>query len=443
MHIYQPADPQPCFYCKKIEDYEDGYPIREGIFTAEHMVFRCPWHAKFKCSKCGKFHHFSWLYYCQKNKELICGSCNKPTLKPVKFWNKSYAYDFRCDQCESAHYDLLFLEYSGKHPWQLEDLEIVSNIEIQTPWKPCWKPLYSRKGNEISLEESLKPLDHISPIIKMRGGVIYHSELIPEEQVKDNETKDNWERDSSIWLDIYQEQTDNDEGDANRQLIIDPALWELLGEVKKLKVLDAGCGNGYLSRELSRRGAEVVGVDFSETFIKYCLQMESLEKLGSKFIQASLIDLKEIKDNSFDLVVSNIVMVDVSDFRKAFLEISRVLKPKGRFVWTNLHPVFGRLNSVGLKLPKDSPRNEEELYRVSDGYFESGGKLISWRQLEPLWSFDRTLSEYSTALKDAGFVIQEIVEPKPSNEVIQQNPRHLAFWANRFPLFIIYDCVKK
>ena len=54
MHIYQPADPQPCYYCKKIEDFEDGYPIREGVFTAEHIVFRCPWHAKFQCSRCGK-----------------------------------------------------------------------------------------------------------------------------------------------------------------------------------------------------------------------------------------------------------------------------------------------------------------------------------------------------------------------------------------------------
>ncbi len=443
MHIYQPADPQPCYYCKKIEDFEDGYPIREGVFTAEHMVFRCPWHAKFQCSKCEKFHHFSWLYFCPKTKKLICGNCNKPTLKPVRFWNKNYAYDFWCDQCESSHYDLLYTEFRGKHPWQLEEENIISNVEIQTPWKPYWRPLYSRKGKEISLEESLKIEDNVAPIRKMRGSVVFHTELIPEDQVKHQETLEKWERDSGIWLEIYRKQSESDEGDINRQLIIDPALWELLGDVRKLKVLDAGCGNGYLSRELSRRGAEVVGVDFSEPFIKYCKQQESVEKLGSKFIHASLMDLKEIKDNSFDLVVSNIVMVDVSDFKQAFLEISRVLKTKGRFVWSNLHPVFGRLSSIDLKLPKDTPRNEEVLYKVTDRYFESGGIQISWHNLEPLWSFDRTLSEYSKALKKAGFVIQEIVEPKPSNEVIQQNPRLLAFDANRYPLFIIYDCLKK
>jgi len=152
--------------------------------------------------------------------------------------------------------------------------------------------------------------------------------------------------------------------------------------------------------------------------------------------------LMEIKSNKFDLVVSNVVMVDVPNYRQAFKEISRVLKPGGRFIWSNLHPVFGRLCSVDLKLPIDSPRNEETVYKITDKYFKSGAILISWRNLEPLWSFERTLSEYSRALKDAGFVIQEIVEPKPTIEDIQQNPRFLAFDADRFPLFIIYDCLK-
>jgi hypothetical protein len=56
--------------------------------------------------------------------------------------------------------------------------------------------------------------------------------------------------------------------------------------------------------------------------------------------------------------------------------------------------------------------------------------------------FDRTLSEYTVALKQAGFVIREIIEPKPSKDIIKKHPRHLAFDSDRIPFFIIFECIK-
>ncbi len=441
MHFYQPADPQPCYYCKIIEEYEDDYPIREGIFTTEQIIFRCAWHSKFKCSSCGKYFHFSWLYYCPQTKQLTCGFCNPPTLKPVKFWNKTYAYDFWCKNCEESHYDLFFTEYKGQHPWQLQQDEIGCTIEEPELWNPFWKPLYSRKGKEISLEEALKIEDRITPLRK-RQGLNFHSEVIPEKQVDVTDTTEKWETDSQIWMDMYFKGDEADEGDTNRQLVIDPALWELIGDVKGLKVLDAGCGNGYLTRKLAKAGAKAVGIDFSHTFIEYCKKREDDEKLGCEYYKASLTNLEMIKNNQFDLIVSNIVMVDISDYKQAFKELSRVLKTGKRFVWSNTHPIFGRLSSADLRLPRDTPRNEERYFKVIDNYLESGGRLVSWRDLQPLWQFDRTLTEYSHALKEAGFAILEIVEPKADLKTVQENPRFLAFTDNRYPFFIIYDCIK-
>ncbi|MCK5049212.1 MAG: hypothetical protein KAR35_07535, partial [Candidatus Heimdallarchaeota archaeon] len=123
-------------------------------------------------------------------------------------------------------------------------------------------------------------------------------------------------------------------------------------------------------------------------------------------------------------------------------EINRILKPKGRFVWSNLHPVFGRAIQLLYRLPHDSQRNEERQFFMFDRYFDTGGILISWGEIEPIWQFDRTLSDYSKALKEANFVIREIIEPKPSNELLQKYPREIAFDADRVPCFIIYDCLK-
>ncbi|NHJ06160.1 MAG: class I SAM-dependent methyltransferase [Candidatus Heimdallarchaeota archaeon] len=223
---------------------------------------------------------------------------------------------------------------------------------------------------------------------------------------------------------------------------MDPALWKQLGDIKDLKILDAGCGNGYLSRQMTKKGAKVVGVDISKHFIGFCKKRDKEETLGCQFHTGSLTDMPFLDSETFDLVVSNIVMIDVQDYKSAFREINRVLKPKGRFVWSNLHPNFGNFNQIFYRLPFDTPRNEERMFLMIDRYFDSGAILTSWGNIKPIWQFHRTLQEYSQALNNAGFLIKEIIEPKPSLEDIKGNPRMLAFDADRIPFFIIYDCVK-
>jgi 2-polyprenyl-3-methyl-5-hydroxy-6-metoxy-1,4-benzoquinol methylase len=272
------------------------------------------------------FFHFSWLYYCPTTESLICGDCTPPTFKPIRFWNKTYTYSFWCKDCEESHYDLLYTEFTGMHPWQLEKTKLVSNLKNPELWKPVWGPLSSRKGQEISVEEALKVEDRITPVRKqIWKEQVTRTDLV-QQKIEQGDTQKRWEANSKYWLEALEKYLylngplqemllarGDDVGDINREFIIDPALWVLIGDVNGLKVLDAGCGNGYFTRELTRKGAKTIGVDFSQTFIDYCKKKEENEKLGCEFIQASLVDLSEINSNEFDLVVSNIVMVDVSD----------------------------------------------------------------------------------------------------------------------------------
>ncbi|MFQ5979449.1 MAG: class I SAM-dependent methyltransferase [Candidatus Heimdallarchaeota archaeon] len=432
-----------CIYCHEISNFESDYPLRKGVYSNEGKVYRCFWHAQFSCSICGKFYHFSWFYWCPKLEMLICGSCNDPTMEAIQFWNKTYAYRFFCKECNGYHHDLLYTEFQGIHPlqkgFQIQKMSIMHDIlEII-----LWKPEQKRNGKEISLIKALKLPNAVLPIREKRGGVLFHSDLVNQSELTQNQIYQQWEKNSGEWIRHHEDLSSDDKGDINRQLLIDPALWKLIGDPSELKILDAGCGNGYLSRELARKGAKIVGIDHSTAFIEYCIKKEQEDPLGCDYVQASLDNLEMIASLEFDLVISNIVFVDVLDYETAFNEISRVLKTDGRFIWSNLHPVFGRTSIDFFRLPYDTPRNEERLYVMIDRYFDSGGRLISWGNLEPLWQFDRTLSEYSGALKKAGFVIQEIIEPKPELELIKQNPRLLAFDADRIPFFIIFDCFKK
>jgi 2-polyprenyl-3-methyl-5-hydroxy-6-metoxy-1,4-benzoquinol methylase len=444
MRFFEPADSQPCYYCKRIEavEQEQEYPIRGGIFTFENYVYRCAWHSRFTCSKCGEQHHFSWLYWCPKNRELVCGECNKPTMRPVAFWDRTYAYKFYCEDCGEYHFDLLYSEFQGVHPWQLGNRDLISNVESQEPWMPMWSPDKLRDGKEIELIEALKLPNRVMLLREdlkyTLFGVLQHA--VPEDKIDFSETQESWEQNSEEWIarvciDMA--------GDSNRRFIIDPALWSLLDDVQGLSVLDAGCGNGYLTRVLATKGANAVGVDYSKAFVEYCTKIEAEMNLGCKFYEASITEMNDLESKSFDVVVSNIVMVDVLDYKTAFKEIARVLKDDGRFIWSNVHPVFGRTaGAIDIRLPRDSQRNESRYLKMIDRYYDSGGTLLTWMP-KPTWQFHRTLEEYSKALKDAGFVISEILEPRPRPEVIQQNPRDFAFDADRWTHFIIFECLKR
>ncbi len=431
-----------CFYCNKIQAHDFDYPPREGKFTTDETALRCAIHSQFQCSSCKKFHHFSWLYWCEKEQKLICGTCNSPTLKPVSFWGTTYTYCFQCSDCQNEHNDLYYSEFQGTHPWQTKKKRYTKAIINQVDEEENWIPREYREGKSIQLEEALTIPDFALAIRKEKTTVKFHSPLINQEEVNQVEVQNQWELNSSQWIKIVNEISKDDRGDLNRQLIIDPSMWELIGEVKGLRVLDAGCGNGYFSRALAQKGAKVTGVDQSRVFIDYCEKVEQEKKQGIQYLAESMENLNAIDNESYDLIISNIVFIDVLHYRKALIELARVLKPAGRFIWSNLHPVFGRISSIFYRIPMDTPRNEERLYVMIDRYFDSGGTKISWGSMEPIWQFDRTLSEYTSALKEAGFVICEIVEPKPNKDDIKRHPRHLAFDADRIPFFIIYECQK-
>ncbi len=327
------------------------------------------------------------------------------------------------------HEDLLFMEYLGEHPFQ------------RNKRKDVWKPKEKPAGEIIPKEEILQNQNYVIQYRKKLSSIGIHSPLLEENNVGKEDAKKKWEETAEEWINILENQGNKgDEGDRNRQWIIDPHMWELIGSVNREKVLDAGCGNGYFTRKLAKKGALAFGVDQSSRLINYCKNREKKEPQGCKFFQGDLTDLQMFETNTFDLVVSNIVMIDVRDYQLAFRKIYRVLKPNGRFIWSNTHPVFGRLNAVDFRIPRDIVRKEERIGKLIDRYFDSGAMLISWGKIKPIWQFERTLEEYSKALKNAGFAIVEIREPKPSNETIIDH-FELAYDVERYPHFIIFECI--
>src|ERR1700734_3091793 len=72
-----------------------------------------------------------------------------------------------------------------------------------------------------------------------------------------------WDANASFWVQIIREHRDK-----YRNELTDPAMLRAIGDPEGLDVLDAGCGEGYLSRILASQGATVTGIDFSANLIE-------------------------------------------------------------------------------------------------------------------------------------------------------------------------------
>ena len=205
--------------------------------------------------------------------------------------------------------------------------------------------------------------------------------------------------------------------------IINPCIVDLLGEVEGKTVLDLGCGEGHVARSLAEatgRNIKILGVDASENMIRIAREKSQDFKDCLSFQQADACDLAGIQADSFDVAICNMALMDIKDYRQAIREVPRTLKAKGVFVFSVLHPCFFTPRSEWLK---DGDGNIIG-WRVDDYHLNLAWKWTAKsRMIMETYHFHRTLEDYCSALRECGFVITDIREPVPSEELCEVHPR--------------------
>jgi ubiquinone/menaquinone biosynthesis C-methylase UbiE len=105
-----------------------------------------------------------------------------------------------------------------------------------------------------------------------------------------------------------------------------------------LKVLDVGCGLGGPCRMLAdEHNCITTGIDLSAEYIRTAKELSKIVKLDNKtsFIQGDATNLP-FDDNSFDVVWTQHVQMNIPDKKKFYSEMNRVLKPGGHFIFYDI-----------------------------------------------------------------------------------------------------------
>ena len=107
-------------------------------------------------------------------------------------------------------------------------------------------------------------------------------------------------------------------------------------EWKGQRVLDVGCGGGFMSEAIARLGAEVTGIDLAAGAIHAARAHAAREKLDIAYQVGSASSLP-FENNQFDRIVCTDVLVHVPNPQEVIDEVARVLRPGGQFFFSAIN----------------------------------------------------------------------------------------------------------
>jgi 2-polyprenyl-3-methyl-5-hydroxy-6-metoxy-1,4-benzoquinol methylase len=239
--------------------------------------------------------------------------------------------------------------------------------------------------------------------------------------------------DNETFFDGYKQLREN-EGSANN-IFEEPALFSLMPDLKDKTVLDLGCGFGGHCIHFIREGAKkVVGIDISEKMLEIA-KAES-DNLNITYLNMPMENITELNEK-FDVVVSSLALHYVEDYTALVHNIYALLNENGVFAFSQENPLNTCFSS-GKRWTKDE--KGKKLFANISNYGIDGERESEWF-VEHVKKYHRTFSTIINTLIEEGFLIEKLVEPVPTKEILQKYPEYIDLFHK--PDFLLVKAKKR
>jgi len=196
---------------------------------------------------------------------------------------------------------------------------------------------------------------------------------------------ESWNVNAEKWI-----TTINNEEIESRKLVTNKAIIDAVMEYHPESIIDIGCGEGWLARELQKKGLSVFGIDGVKSLIKNATDKggEHYAVCGYKDLVAGMLPGK----NSYSAAVINFALIDKEETEELINYLPSLLQQNGLLFIQTLHPLS-----------------------ISDEY-KTGWKEGSWNGMKqnftlPYKWYFRTIGDWVRLFSSAGFLVEGLKEP--------------------------------
>ena len=205
---------------------------------------------------------------------------------------------------------------------------------------------------------------------------------------------DSWQHNAQAWIDAVR----SGSIESRRQVTDQAILLAILGRQPE-RVLDLGCGEGWLLRALGDRGVEAVGVDGERALVDAARAAGSAEVHLASY--AKLAAGQACVGKDYDLICANFALLQ-QDIIPLLTAMNALLVPGGALVIQTLHP-----------------------WGMADGDYQDGWREESFAGFAGDWQvmpwYFRTLASWLNALDMAGLRLVSLQEPQHPQSALPQS----------------------
>ena len=195
-----------------------------------------------------------------------------------------------------------------------------------------------------------------------------------------------WNKNALEWIKVI------DNADIESRKFTNKAILQLIGNSPAIKVLDMGCGEGWLTRSLGTMGKSVVGLDAIPQLLE-----NAKKKGGGTYYQMSYEDIileNPIPEAPYDAAVFNFCLYQKEGLGQLLKQVKNALSENGYIAVQTLHPFFLLQNSMEYKSQWIG-----DSWKGLPGNFTDGH---SW--------YARTFESWISVFKKAGLQLHQLQE---------------------------------